>query len=123
MDIKITIKNDFDLDIDDIERAVQEELEDTANDIEDDAKRNCPVDTGYLRSSIKTDIDKLDVEVGTDCEYAPYVHDGTYKMSARPFLDIAAETALNGIEDRIVDAIVRKLWLEQAIYIKKYSVD
>lgn len=43
MDIKITIKNDFDLDIKDIERAVQEELEDTANDIEDDAKRNCPV--------------------------------------------------------------------------------
>ena len=123
MDIKITIKNDFDIDIKDIERAVQEELEDTANNIEDDAKRNCPVDTGYLRSSIKTDIDKLDVEVGTDCEYAPYVHDGTYKMSARPFLDIAAETALNGIEDRIVDAIVRKLWLEQAIYIKKYSVD
>lgn len=109
MDIKITIKNDFDIDIKDIERAVQEELEDTANNIEDDAKRNCPVDTGYLRSSIKTDIDKLDVEVGTDCEYAPYVHDGTYKMSARPFLDIAAETALNGIEDRIVDAIVRKL--------------
>ena len=123
MDIKITIKNDFDIDIKDIERAVQEELEDTANNIEDDAKRNCPVDTGYLRSSIKTDVDKLDVEVGTDCEYAPYVHDGTYKMSARPFLDIAAETALNGIEDRIVDAIVRKLWLEQAIYIKKYSVD
>jgi hypothetical protein len=30
---------------------------------------------------------------------------------------------LNGIEDRIVDAIVRKLWLEQAIYIKKYSVN
>lgn len=123
MDIKITIKNDFDIDIKDVERAVQEELEDTANNIEDDAKRNCPVDTGYLRSSIKTDIDKLDVEVGTDCEYAPYVHDGTYKMPARPFLDVAAETALNGIEDRIVDAIVRKLWLEQAIYIKKYSVD
>lgn len=123
MDIKITIKNDFDLDIDDIERAVQEELEDTANNIEDDAKRNCPVDTGYLRNSIKTDVDKLDVEVGTDCEYAPYVHDGTYRMPARPFLDIAAETALNGIEDRIVDAIVRKLWLEQVIYIKKYSVN
>ena len=123
MDIKITIKNDFDIDIDDIERAVQEELEDTANDIEDDAKRNCPVDTGYLRSSIGTEIDNLEVNVGTDCDYAPFVHDGTYRMPARPFLDTAAETALSGIEDRIVDAIVRKLWLEQAIYIKKYSVD
>ena len=112
MDIKIKLDTDFDIDIDKIENAVQQELEDTANLIEKDAKRSCPVDTGYLRSSINTDIEKLDVEVGTDCEYAPYVHDGTYRMPARPFLDSAAETNLDGIEDRIADAIKRLLWLD-----------
>jgi hypothetical protein len=30
-------------------------------------------------------------------------------MPARPFLDSAAETNLEGIEDRIADAIARKL--------------
>ena len=109
MNIQIKMNLDFDIDIDDIENAVQEELEDTANDIETDAKKNCPVDTGYLRSSIGTEIDNLEVNVGTDCDYAPFVHDGTYRMPARPFLDTAAETALNGIEDRIADAIVRKI--------------
>lgn len=109
MNIQIKMDTDFDIDIDKLEDAVQEELENTAHDIEKDAKRNCPVDTGYLRSSIGTEIDDLEVNIGTDCEYAPFVHDGTYKMPARPFLDSAAETALNGIEDRIADAIVRKL--------------
>lgn len=108
-DIKVKLDTDFDIDINEIENAVQQELIDTAHLIEKDAKRSCPVDTGRLRNSIDTEISDLEVEVGTDCEYAGYVHDGTYRMPARPFLDSAAETNLEGIEDRIADAIARKL--------------
>jgi HK97 gp10 family phage protein len=107
--IHVKLDTDFDIDISEIENAVQQELIETAKLIEEDAKTNCPVDTGYLRKSIKTNIGDLDVEVGTSCSYAPFVHDGTHKMPARPFLDSAAETNLEGIEDRIADAIARKL--------------
>ena len=60
-------------------------------------------------NSIKADIDDLEVNIGTDVYYAPFVHDGTYKMEARPFLESAAETVLDDIEDRIADAITRLL--------------
>lgn len=54
------------------------------------AVQNCPVDTGRLRSSIRwsmgTDSQGLVGLVGSDVEYAGYINDGTWKMSARPFL-------------------------------------
>ena len=40
---------------------------------------------------------------------AHFVHDGTYKMEARPFLESAANKELEGIEERIADAIMRLL--------------
>ena len=49
--------------------------------VERDAKKNCPVDVGRLRDSIEHDVDVQDstIEgyVGTNVEYAPYVHEGT----------------------------------------------
>lgn len=49
--------------------------------IEADAKRNCPVDDGRLRSSITHTVEATDEQargrVGTNVEYAPYVHEGT----------------------------------------------
>lgn len=54
---------------------------------EGEAKQNCPVDTGYLKSSIAYHkIDTLSCTVGTPVKYAPYVEFGTSKMSAHPFL-------------------------------------
>lgn len=47
--------------------------------VEGDAKKNCPVDDGQLRQSITyeiTDNGTVGV-VGTNVEYAPYVHQGT----------------------------------------------
>ena len=44
------------------------------------------VDTGRLRTSITHTHDGKDAYVGTNVEYAPYVHNGTYKMEGRPFL-------------------------------------
>lgn len=109
MDIKATLDMNFnmkDFDIDDI---VERELTDSANNIEKQAKNITPVDTGRLRASIKADVRGLEANIGTDVEYARFVHDGTYKMEARPFLYEAADGELEGIEDRIADDIARLL--------------
>ena len=109
MDIKATLNMNFnmkDFDIDDI---VERELTDSANNIEKQAKNITPVDTGRLRASIKADVRGLEANIGTDVEYARFVHDGTYKMEARPFLYEAADGELEGIEDRIADNIARLL--------------
>lgn len=49
--------------------------------VEADARENCPVDDGQLRQSITHDVkheaDGIAGYVGTDVEYAPYVHEGT----------------------------------------------
>lgn len=54
--------------------------------IESDSKRNTPVDTGYLRSSHQSAFRDLYGELMPKAYYAIYVHEGTYKMRARPFL-------------------------------------
>ena len=49
--------------------------------VENKAKQNCPVDDGILRASITHTIeikeDALIGKVGSNLEYAPYVHQGT----------------------------------------------
>lgn len=57
------------------------DIEDTLNKacilVENDAKINCPVDSGQLRASITHEVrDKTGI-VGTNVEYAPYVEYGT----------------------------------------------
>jgi HK97 gp10 family phage protein len=54
--------------------------------IVEEAKKQCPVDTGALRDSIKYEIkdNKVILTVGTN--YGIFVHEGTYKMEARRFL-------------------------------------
>lgn len=64
------------------------------------AKRNCPVDTGRLRSSITealgTDSQGLVERIGTDVEYAAYVELGTGRMRAQPFLRPALDAVKDG---------------------------
>lgn len=45
--------------------------------VEAEAKVLCPVDTGELRDSITTEVEGDECRVGTNKEYAPYVHQGT----------------------------------------------
>lgn len=52
------------------------------------AKKNTPVDTGNLRSSINTQLyakksDRVEAVVGTNVEYAPFVEFGTRRMKPR----------------------------------------
>lgn len=57
--------------------AIKKALTKSALLVEADAKINCPVDTGLLRSSITHNVYDDYAEVGTNYSYAPYVEHGT----------------------------------------------
>ena len=75
------------------EQQVQELIDKAAAVCENEAKQDCPVDTGNLRASIHTEKGHLEDIVGTDVEYAPYVEFGTYKMRAQPYMQPGADAA------------------------------
>ena len=61
------------------------------------------VDTGRLFDSIEAEVKQasqnlVSVSVGTDVPYAKYVHDGTYKLKGRPFLQDGIQDAFEAIE-------------------------
>lgn len=72
---------------------VRKIVQESGINIQRNAKRNCPVDTGRLRSSIRTRTmnNGLSAEVGTDVRYGPFVESGTRRMPAQPFLFPAGE--------------------------------
>ena len=49
--------------------------------VENQAKQDCPVDEGILRASITSEVDVTESaivgRIGSNLEYAPYVHNGT----------------------------------------------
>lgn len=57
-------------------------------ELENDPRR---IDTGRLRNSISHKTEKDKVHIGTNVEYAPYVHFGTVKMRKNEFLKNAVE--------------------------------
>ena len=69
-------------------------LDDIASVQELAVKRRTPVDTGTLQRSIAARVSGNVVYVGSDVVYAPYVHEGTQRMEARPFIDEGLEDSL-----------------------------
>ena len=70
------------------------------------------VDTGRLFDSITATVEKVSqnvvsVNVGTNVPYAGYVHDGTYKLEARPFIRDAMMNPET--QEKIKAAIVQNL--------------
>ena len=66
--------------------------------VEGDSKRNCPIDTGRLRASIRSQrLSDMSGKVFTDVEYAPYQEFGTAKLTGRFFMT----NALNNNKTRI----------------------
>ena len=64
----------------------------TAFGIEAKAKALAPVDTGLLRNSIQTDVERpLKATIGTNVEYAPHQEFGTRHQKGKPFLTPAAD--------------------------------
>lgn len=74
-----------------LDKQVDQVLEANAREIERNAKRNAPVDTGKLQQSIKAEKqgEKTFTVRSNSTGLAPYdkfVEFGTYKMRAQPFL-------------------------------------
>jgi HK97 gp10 family phage protein len=91
----------------------REEVQMSALEIESRAKELSPVDTGRLRSSIRTEVgaapEEISATVFTDVDYAIFVELGTSRAEAQPFLVPAAEEVapqmirrLEGIVERAV---------------------
>lgn len=75
-------------------REVGKIVQETLFDIETYAKLIVPVDTGALRASIQTEMDRpTGGSVFTNMEYAHFVELGTSKMAARPYMTPAGERA------------------------------
>lgn len=75
-----------------IRRSVAKALEEIGLVAEGAAKRLCPVDTGRLRNSITHAFVKEDeIAIGTNVEYALYVHEGTSRRGGTPFLTQAVQ--------------------------------
>ena len=73
-----------------ITSALEAALEEIGLVAEGAAKRLCPVDTGRLRNSITHALMGDDsVAIGTNVEYAIYVHEGTSRRKGVPFLSQA----------------------------------
>ena len=59
------------------EQCIQRALTKSCLIVEAQAKVNCPVDDGQLRQSIGSEVKGNIGAIGTNVEYAPYVHQGT----------------------------------------------
>lgn len=64
-----------------------------------------PVDTGRLRGSYRIEFKPAVGAVIPDTEYAVYVHEGTWKMNARPFLAKGLKAAKSQIKKYFEEAI------------------
>ena len=70
------------------------------------------VQGGTLKGSIRTAIQPLKATIAPHTDYAIYVHEGTWKMKARPFLDTAIKNKKAEIEKEFLNAtglIVKEL--------------
>ena len=93
---------------------LSDRLEAAADDIgvriRSTAQRLAPVDTTRLRDSIEHVVEqlashRLDVIVGTNVEYSPFVEMGTAIMDAQPYLRPALEAEKDWIVDRVESAV------------------
>lgn len=82
-----------------------------ALDVQAEAQRNAPVDTGNLRSSISTTFtgdgrfSSMAAEVGPTASYGFFVEHGTSRMSGQPFLFPALDRVAPSFEAAMADII------------------
>lgn len=88
--------------------AIARGLEAVGIEAESDAARLCPVDTGRLRNSVTHTIDEEEpcAIIGTNVEYAEYVHNGTRHQAAQPFLTDAVSQNADKYR-RIIEASLK----------------
>lgn len=87
----------------------------TAKDIEGTAKKLAPVDTGFLRSGIKTsDLRKVSqdtpaAEVVASASYSTYLEFGTSRMAPQPFMRPAVDKHADAFEQAMAQIIDRAM--------------
>lgn len=98
--------------LNDVDAALDRALEAIGIHIEGEAKEeleNTPrrIDTGNLRNSIANEVvdSEKAVYVGTNVEYALYVHEGTVNMAPNRYLKNAVERNQDQIKKYIEDAL------------------
>jgi HK97 gp10 family phage protein len=86
----------------------------TAHAIEADGKTFAPVDTGFLRNSITTDIEygvgTATAHVGPTASYGAYVEFGTYRAAPHAYMGPALDRHSGEFEDAMADLVGRSLW-------------
>lgn len=81
-----------------------------AINVERKAKENTPVDSGTLRSSIKSEkTGTTSYEVSTNIEYAPHVEFGTRHMRAQPYMQPAIDEVAKDFPKLIKGGLAVKL--------------
>lgn len=93
-----------------IDEIIREQINEAAINIQRDAKKACPVDTGRLRSSIiftlYSSLDGYEAgEVGTDVEYAVFQEYGTRYIAPVRFLTSAYLKEEAALQGRLATAI------------------
>lgn len=95
--ITVTVlKNDLPAYKSGVERALAGHVLATAELVSTGGKERAPVDSGVMRASITAQMlgpTSATVGTGPEAPYAMFVHEGTRKMSPRPFLRQAGEAA------------------------------
>lgn len=115
MDVQIEILN-----LKDVQRAIikgpeimrdalNTGLEKSAFLVERESKIKTPVDTGRLRASIFTTLRPLVATVMPKTNYAVFVHEGTTRMRARPYMTEGLEAAMSEIKRVMNDEINKGL--------------
>jgi len=89
--------------------AIQKGIETLAYATERYSKIIAPKDTGTMARSIDVRTGRLKAEIGPHVDYAIYVHEGTHKMGARPFMEWGYTSAVGatGEEELIADEVMR----------------
>ncbi len=84
-----------------LDKAQNEALTKIGMLVQAESQVNAPVDSGRLKQSITNQVNESDksVEVGTNVEYAVWVHEGTSKQEAQPFIKDAVMNNINKIKD------------------------
>lgn len=108
----VTINDHSDEYLGNIDDALSKALEMIGLHIEGEAKEeleNTPrrIDTGNLRNSINYQVNDSEkaVYIGTNVEYALYVHEGTSQMEANRFLKNAVDRNRDQIDKILKDAV------------------
>lgn len=71
--------------------------------VEAASKMRAPSKTGTLRRDINSRVEGNAAYVGNAVKYSPFVHDGTSKMPARPYIQWGIEDSQSQLEQMMVD--------------------